>query len=153
MNEIEAEIDSAVDSLGIGAERWRKLSLDQSREICQTAKSRFVIGNPRAWWLGLREPAQSHSYPKGDGCQFVHLYVPAEDERCWFIPETEEKDLPVYDVCVSELRRVLGECRFFEYYLLSNRYQWLIVENDHNEVLVVRPSPSGVEAEAGQAGS
>ena len=146
MNEIEAEIDKVVDSLGINKEKWCKLPMEAAREVGQAAKSRFVVGNPRAWWLGLKGPAQRHLFPKGDGCQFVHLCVPVEDERCWLIPETEESDLPVYDVCVSELRRVLGECRFFEYYLVSKHFEWLVVENDHNEVLVVKSSPSGVSA-------
>jgi hypothetical protein len=141
MNEIEAEIDSAVDSLGIGIEKWRKLPLKESREVCQTAMSQFVIDNPRAWWLALKEPVQSYPYPKGDGHQFVHLYIPAEDERCWFIPETEEDELPVYDVYIPEVRRVLSECSYFEYYLVDKRFEWLIIESDHNEVIVAKASP------------
>ncbi len=143
MNEIEAEIDGAVGLLGIAEEKWRKLSVAQSREICQAAKGRFVVDDPRAWWLDLSQPAESHSYPKGDGHQFVHLYVPEGNERCWFIPETEEDELPVYDVCISEVRRVLSECSYFEYYLVDKRFEWLIIENDHNEVIVAKASPLG----------
>lgn len=138
MTEIEAEIDSAVGSLGIGTDRWCKLPPVRSREICSAVKDQFVVGNPRSWWLALRHPAESHLHSGGDGRRFVHSYVPATEKRCWFVPETEEEDLPVYDVCVSEVARVLGECRFFEYYMAGKRMDWLVLENEHNEVLVVK---------------
>ena len=61
MSDVEAEIDSAVAAVGINTERWSKLSLAQARHTCQQARDRFVVGNPRAWWLSLRHPADRHA--------------------------------------------------------------------------------------------
>ena len=143
MSDIETEVDSALAALGINAERWFKLSPAQARHACQEARGRFVAGAPRSWWLALRHPAERHAFPNGDGCEFVRALVPSSDERCWLIPETEETDLPVYDVLIADLPRVLGQCRFFEYYLVGKNLDWLVVENDHNEVLVVKPNAAG----------
>jgi hypothetical protein len=137
MSEIEAEIDSAIAVLEMNPAGWLKLSPPEAGRACQAAKDQFVVGNPRAWWLGLKHPAERHEFPSGSGCQFVQELVPAADDRCWFIPETEEDDLPVYDVLIADVPRVLGRCRFFEYYLVGKNLGWLVVENDHNEVLVV----------------
>ncbi|HYI02785.1 hypothetical protein [Hyalangium sp.] len=142
MNEIEEEIDSAMAALGVNPGGWLKLPPAQAREVCHAAQDRFVVGNPRSWWLALKQPADRHEFPKGDGCNAVHTLVPPSNERCWFIPETEEAELPVYDILVADLPGVLGSCQFFEYYLVGKNLDWLVVENDHNEVLVVNANTS-----------
>lgn len=58
------------------------------------------------------------------------------------IPVSGIEQFPI-NVCVSEVRRVLGECRFFECYLMGKRFEWLSIENGHNEMLVVKASPLG----------
>ena len=148
MSEIEAEIDDAVRAAGIEAGRWRKLPLEQAREICLAVRSRFVDGDPRAWWLTLKRPFESHSLPQGDGFRVIQTYVPVADERCLLIPDTDEADFPVYEVAVSDVSQVLSECQYFEYYLVGERLDWLVTETEHNAVIVVRPSSS--DAREGQ---
>jgi hypothetical protein len=142
MSEIEEEIDSVVAALGVDLGGWLKLSPAQAHEVYHAAKDRFVEGDPRSWWLALKQPADCHEVPKGDGCMVVHTLVPPSNERCWFIPETEEAELLVYDILVADLSHVLGDCQFLEYYLVGKNLDWLVVENDHNEVLVVKAGAS-----------
>jgi len=37
--------------------------------------------------------------------------------------------------------QILGDCFHFEYYLVSKNLDWLMIETDHNELLIVQSSP------------
>ncbi len=65
-------------------------------------------------------------------------HIPADEERCWFIPETETSLRPVFDVDKRWLQPVLDECSFFEYYGVGKSSGWLLIDNDHGELMVVR---------------
>jgi len=72
----------------------------------------------------------SHKYTVGE-------ILPTRDNRYWFIPETEENELKVFDLTFSEIDRLLQECPFFEFYIVDKEYRWLIAESDHNQFHVL----------------
>jgi|SRR5882724_10936472 len=86
--------------------------------------------------MTLKYPSEYYDYSDGFGFEDIQRHVPSGEEKCWFIPETEEEQLPVFDVEVKSIGLILGECGYFEYYLVGKNYNWLIVENDHNQVIV-----------------
>jgi len=88
--------------------------------------------------MSLKQPTEWFDYPDGFGFQDLIRHVPEGNLRCWFVPETEEQYPPVFDVEVDRVSRVLGECTYFEYYLVGKRFDWMIAENDHNQVIVSR---------------
>ena len=135
---IEDEIGRAVSALKLTSSHWERCSEEKAREIVREAKERFVEGNPRSWWLALKGDPDVHSHPDGNGMRALRGHIPPMDMDCWFIPETEEEELPVYDVRIDAIADVLGKCSYFEYYLVGKRLDWLIVENDHNDLVVVR---------------
>jgi hypothetical protein len=93
--------------------------------------------------MSLKYPFESFDYSEGGGFEDLVRHVPEGEESCWLIPETEEEKLPVFDAEISCISRLLGECSYFEYYLVGKRFDWLIAENDHNQVIVSEvPSPS-----------
>lgn len=119
----------------------RELDSEEARQVLATAKELFVRGNPRSWWLSLKTPAQAFEYPDATG--YLHLadHLAGAGPRFWFIPELEVDELPVFDAELLAVAELLRASPFFEYYVLSKDYRQLLIENDHNQVLVVsRPS-------------
>lgn len=135
MTEIEKQIEAAIRQLGLSDQEIKRLPPSRAMGIVEHARQKLVNGQPRAWWLSLREPCTVIDYPDASGCKHLteHWFHP--DPFCWFIPETEKTDLPVYEAEVAILPRLLSECSFFEYYLVSKDYSFLLIENDHNQII------------------
>jgi len=137
-SDIEKQLDRAITVLGIPIEVFRKCAPDHAKLIVGKARERFVIGNPRAWWMALKQPFESFDYSEGLGFEDLIRHIPTGNDKCWFVPETEEEYPPVFDATVGRITEVLGECAYFEYYLIGKEFDWLVLENDHNQIIVSR---------------
>jgi hypothetical protein len=143
-DEIEKQLDQAVKHLSLSTSAFRKCDPEHAKLVVQKAQKTFVIDNPRSWWMSLKYPFESFNYSEGFGFEDLARHVPSGEETCWFIPETEENYPPVFDAEVTCISSVLAQCFAFEYYLVGKSFKWLIVENDHNQVIVCRvPQTAG----------
>jgi len=130
-HEIERWIEDAAINAGFLVER---LPAAVAADIILKARSQFVSGNPRIWWMSLAcksEQFDSTKYELAD-------ILPERVGKCWLIPETESEDLPVYSIDLSQLPELLEECPYFEYYVLGSDFGWLVLESDHNVYFVCR---------------
>jgi hypothetical protein len=140
---IVEEIDAAVAALSLSG-KVRKLPVNAAASVVAQALDNFVSGNPRSWWISLKVPYQTHSLPDEGGYLHLEDFVPEGDKFCWFIPETEESIPVVYEAEVTAIMDVLSECSLFEYYLVGRLFSWLVIENDHNQLIVAKAtSPKG----------
>jgi hypothetical protein len=130
-NEIETWIDDAAASLGLLIER---LPVEDAAEVETKARSQFVIGNPRAWWMS---PSRCCDHFDSTTHELVEI-LPKKTGKAWFIPETEASSLPVYSIDLILLPQLLEECPHFEYYIVSPDFKWLVSESDHNIYFVCR---------------
>ena len=135
-DEIEKQLDQAVKNLSLPADAFRKCDPECAKLVVRKAQDTFVIDNPRSWWMDLKHPFESFDYSDGFGFEDLPRHVPSGEEKCWFIPETEAEYPPVFDAEVGRISLVLAQCVPFEYYLVGKGFDWLIVENDHNQVIV-----------------
>jgi hypothetical protein len=131
MHEIESWIKDAALSGGFLAER---VSDEVAADIQTQAKSKFVIDNPRAWWMSLSRPYEQFDSKKTK----LSDVLPGRTGRGWLIAETEMANLPVYAIDLSQLPALLGECPYFEYYVLGSDLNWIVAESDHNVYFVCR---------------
>jgi len=135
------EIDAAIAALDLSG-KVHKLPMAAAVSVVAKAMGTFVSGNPRSWWLSLKVPYQAHSMPDEGGYLHLEEFVPEGDKSCWFVPETEESIPTVYEAEVTAVRDILSECSIFEYYLIGKTFSWLIVENDHNQLIFAKASPN-----------
>ena len=105
------------------------LAANEAHEIIAKAKDTFVQDNPRAWWMSLKGNVTLIDSKKYN----LEEVLPPSSNGYWFIPETEADELPVFDLTLLEIKGVLNECPFFEYYILDKKILWLVVESDHNQ--------------------
>jgi hypothetical protein len=137
MNEIEQEVDNAVASAALPPDAAHKCGAAESSAVVKRAMEIFVEGNPRSWWLSLKGSREHYPY---DTVAFEHIrdHISADDQRCWFIPETEAEHLPVYECDVDAVVQILSRCFLFEYYIVGKKMNWLIINTDHGELVVCR---------------
>jgi hypothetical protein len=133
MEEILIQLRNASRSLPQGA--MVECPHDEAQRIIATAKEIFIEGSPSTWWLSLKRPFQVFEFAEGDGYKHLGNLLPPAEQRCWLIAETDEDALPVFDLQISYLSPILAECGFFEYYLVGKKLDWLVIENDHNQLI------------------
>lgn len=136
MTDIEREIEANAVTLELSAEAFHRVGSLEAAEVIRNARERFVAGNPRSWWMSLKVQPRCYAYPDSEGYRHLGEHWTSASEKCWLIPETEEPQLPVYSTELKVVARLLAECSFFEYYLLSVDQSLLLIENDHNEIIV-----------------
>lgn len=135
---VDAEIEQAIKTLKLGQESISRLDAQQAERIIQKAKARFVEGNPRSWWLSLRVPCRIVGQDASSGAPSLMRHWASAESFCWFVPEVEDGSYPVYETTVPIVERILSECSFFEYYLLNRPLDRLLIENDHNQVVIAQ---------------
>jgi hypothetical protein len=111
----------------------KAVELHNARAIIRQTTRTFVDGHPRAWWMALKGKPKVYDSKSHK----LSEVVPSLHETVWFIPETEMEDLPVIELSVSQIERVVNDCPFFEYYVVDKQNRWLVTESDHNEFYVV----------------
>jgi hypothetical protein len=134
----KAEIELAIKILRLNQESIVRLRAQQAEQIIQVAKARFVEGNPRSWWLSLRVPCRIVGQDASSGVPSLIRHWASDESFCWFVPEVEDGSYPVYETTVPIVERILSECSFFEYYLLNRPLDRLLIENDHNQIVIAQ---------------
>lgn len=125
MHEVERWIHQAAAALSDEIERQTPAA---SKMIVERARSIFVSGDPRAWWMALKLPFRELQ-SSGIGLTAV---LPSVEGSCWLIPEIEGTDLSVFKLGARVVESLINECPFFEYYVLADDLAWLVAESDHN---------------------
>lgn len=132
--EIEEWLELAANSTGLPIEH---LPTDRAAEIERRARQRFVVDNPRAWWMSLSGSCE-HFNVKEHKLEDI---LPPGTAKCWLIAETgSSSGLPVYSLDAHDVSALLNECPYFEYYIVAEDFSWLVAESDHNVFFVCRPS-------------
>ncbi len=130
-NEIELWIEDAAINAGFSIERLPKAV---AAAIILKARAQFVSGNPSAWWMSLACKFEQFDSTKH---KLVDI-LPESTGKCWLIPETDSEELPVYSAELTQLPELLGECPYFEYYVVGSDFGWIVLESHHNVYFVCR---------------
>ena len=139
METVADSIDNAIRTLGLPAAAIRKLAPVDADRVYTAALHHFVATpSPAWWWESFRQESTSRAFLGDSGWNHLLELVPDPEEKVWFI--TEEDASPfyiVYEASPRALRQLLGECYFFEYYLIDQDHEWLLCENHHRMVFAI----------------
>ena len=125
------EIVEAINSL----DRKEDIIEIQNKEkdnIIADIMSKFVVGNPRVWWLAFKKKPGTFSFDDEFQYQRINQFFD-NDEVCYFIAELDL--IHVFKLSVRNIIKILGECSFFEYYITDLKIQKLLCETDHGDLL------------------
>lgn len=123
MDEQYQELLRCIESLD-ARERIQELGGD----VLDRIKNRFVLGNPRVWWLSFRFPPKEHHYDDDYQYKRISCFLNNED-FCYFIAELDVTH--IFKARVADVVFIIGECSFFEYYVVSMDLKKLICETEH----------------------
>jgi hypothetical protein len=129
-------IDEAVEKVHPPENEFRELKKNDAVKIFEKAKQKYVIGNPRVWWTGLKKKPLSKETDSND-LSHLDRELLNRESVFYFIPENETEFPRVFEVGLSALKAILEVCSFFEYNLVGPSINWLVIENDHSELLVI----------------
>ena len=94
--------------------------------------NKFVIGNPRVWWLAFKKKPKSVSFDDEFQYQRISQFFDNNDV-CYLI--TELDTIHLFKLPVRNIIKIIGECSFFEYYVTDLKMQNLLCETDHGDLL------------------
>lgn len=109
-------------------------------KILSEIQSKFIIGNPRAWWMSLATEPTIQAFDDNTG--YLHLceLAPAHSGDIWFVVDEDNEDKLIFSAPLNKIPSVLENCRFFEYYVVDKDLKWVIAENDHGDLLLSQAS-------------
>jgi hypothetical protein len=137
MEAVDEMVEEAIHTLGCAESEIRQLHGPEGELVVKKAMERFVDGNPRAWWMSLKRKYKK--FPVDDNnLEYLEHHWPKSESHAYFVPENGTRALRAFDASLSAVKAVLGECSFFEYYVVGKRFDWLLAESDHSELFVVR---------------
>ena len=129
MDEQYQELLRCIESLD-ARERIQELGGD----VLDRIKNRFVLGNPRVWWLSFRFPPKEHHYDDDYQYKRISCFLNNED-FCYFIAELDVTH--IFKARVADVVFIIGECSFFEYYVVYIDFKKLICETEHGDFLEI----------------
>ncbi|MBS5775023.1 MAG: hypothetical protein KHW84_18545 [Enterobacter cloacae] len=135
-SELRAEIEDAFSKAGID-----DYVVVNATAIIEKIKKNYVSGNPRAWWLSLENKIDTLHYEDNAGYKYVseiveNKFSQAHNSYVFFLADEDNEQMYLYKTPLSALVFVIEQCRYFEYYVVSEELAWLVCENDHGEIIV-----------------
>ena len=119
MSSVNELINDAIGASKFSSDDLIELSSDKAQAIASQARSKFVTGNPRTWWLSLTQTPVVVEVDDSSDFAYLKQNWPENASKCYFIPETESDELRVFEVTLNGLIKVLSGTSFFEYYLVG----------------------------------
>lgn len=141
MGQLQDEIRAAVQTLGLAASQFYQLPEDEGIHIFKHAEACFVTSPGRRWWWEVFKYRHFSVAFQGESAykRLVRI-VPLTEEMIYFIVNVEEgysDPVLVFLGTIKAIQAVIGECFFFEYYLVSPSWKWLECETHHGEFIAL----------------
>lgn len=124
-------ISSAINVLYLSREEIIELPENKAEKIRKAVQATFLdTSDPQWWWEHLIGDEWSEEIEDA----WKHLSSVCPEEKVWFIP-LEEHGSAVYETTPDIVSKVLGESPAFEYALVGQNLDWILIENHHNYLI------------------
>lgn len=76
-------------------------------------------------------------YTFNDNSAYLHLdeVAPPTTGDVWLIVDEDNDEKFVFSLPLSKIKKIIEECRYFEYYIVDKNLKWLLAENDHGDLI------------------
>ena len=131
------EINSATRALALNDQLWQLSPQDAERAISAAEKKFVTTPGVRWWWDALNSELPLSTHIDSDGGQEI-LTIICPDQEVWlFASDDEFPPWPVFVGRPADLAKVIGECHYFEYLVVSPSLDWAVIENHHNTFFAI----------------
>lgn len=127
---LKCEIESALMAAGLASNE-----VEDKDRVLSLVETTFVKDRPRAWWSSLAVAPKIYTF--GDNSAYLHLteVAPPTTDDVWLIVDEDNDQKFVFSLPLSEIKNIIEECRYFEYYIVDKKLKWLLAENDHGDLI------------------
>ncbi|MNV85064.1 hypothetical protein D3C71_1789860 [compost metagenome] len=105
--------------------------------LLEKIQKKFFVGNPRAWWTSFKRRPIVLQCEDDSGYLRLAELAPSSATDVWFVVDECNEEKFIFNVPLHAVAQVIKECRYFEYYVVSPDFSWLLAENDHGDLLFV----------------
>lgn len=136
---VKDEIQNAIQELGLNEAEFNPLGDEAGGCVLKAVVSHFVTsGDRRWWWEDFRFPSTGVRFTDQRGFERLVKIVPDGMAKVWFIAEDSRPPFfTVYEATPETIQAVIGQCYFFEYYLVAQDFSWLLCENHHGNLIAI----------------
>lgn len=128
------EITSIVNELNLTREVLLFDNNTFSNDLINKIKSKFVIGNPRVWWLDFLKEPVIYSYNTKFLYEKIIIFFD-ETTIVWIVIEDDINILLL--TSIHNFLKIVAECSYFEYNIINLELTKLVCENEHDQLLVI----------------
>jgi hypothetical protein len=142
--DFRADIAAVVQALNLAPSDFRLLGLHEYESVLLSIIDQFTTldrkGVNQPWlWDAFRTPRCS--MPLDDATAVLKKLGPIT-ETVWFIAEDARRNKRygnywVYEGKIGPIVDVIREIHYFEYYVVSKKFEWLLCENHHDILIAV----------------
>ena len=127
---LKCEIKSALMAAGLASNE-----VEDKNRVLALVETAFVKDRPSAWWSSLAVTPKIYTF--GDNSAYLYLteVVPPTTDDVWLIVDEDNDQKFVFSLPLSEIKNIIEECRYFEYYIVDKKLKWLLAENDHGDLI------------------
>ena len=139
---VTEEINNAIKTLSLGESEIQQLETNEAEPLYNELISTFVKGGDRRWWWeSFSKPSECVQFLDDKGFEKITEIVPDENECVWFVVEEDQLPFyPIFESTPSAIKKVIGECYAFEYYIIPKSKEWLLCENHHGYLIGIGES-------------
>lgn len=136
---VTEEISNAIKGLSLKDSEFRQLNNEEAEPLFHELLNTFVVGGDRRWWWeSFSKPSESVQFIDNKGFERITEIVPSLKEHVWFVAEEDQLPFyPIYEATPEAIKKVIGECYGFEYYIIPKSKEWLLCENHHGYLVGV----------------
>ena len=136
------ELVQVAQSLGILPHDFSAVGIHEWPSIMRNIESAFVIkmnSNTRFnWWWESFKGIKCRIFFEDDTASTVLDQLIEQQEKVWFVACDTDHDPSkfwLFQAMVKSIQLVVSEHYFFEYYIISKKYEWLLCETDHSVLI------------------
>ena len=108
----------------------------RARELQKISDIYVTDSTSRWWWKHLSQKSKQISYDENDDFSTLLSLVNTQDGCFLVVTDDELPPWPIYSGDIGSIAKVLRECRYFEYFLVSENYEWIVFDTHMNELIV-----------------
>ena len=131
-NELLAELRALLPSSPSVGE----LGSAEAAEVAEHVRRRFVSEGERVWWWeSLNSESVTVPYGDADGLEWLAKLVPSGEVVRLVVTDDEVGPWPVFEGEAQGMWQLLRELRYFEYFVTSARFDWVVFDTHHNALV------------------
>lgn len=115
---------------------FKLLSYEENRRLFERLEGRFINKKDlRYWWEKFKLPYKVYEEIERPW-EIINSFIPEGNSKVFLMIDDDSEIYPIFYCKSALISDVINECYWFEYYIVSEKEEWLICENHHTAIFV-----------------